>query len=160
MELVSCGSSSTTATPPPSTTAKVATPATTSGTATPSTGGGLPPYTPPPADAQGNPPCGLNAASWTTFFGQPGTPDGTSIEVFKISPVTSEQWTLPDYFTVIVQTTDLKHHTQEALVRDGGTGPWDMPSEFDFIFREIDPADVKEVLLTSRKGTCWVQGGP
>ena len=57
-----------------------------------------------------------------------------------------------------VQTTDAKHHTQEAAITADATGLWDSVAEFDFIFRDIDGADVKEVLMTNRKGTCWVQG--
>jgi hypothetical protein len=37
-------------------------------------------------------------------------------------------------------------------------GPWDSIAEFDFLFRDINPADVKEVLLTNSTGTCWLKG--
>jgi hypothetical protein len=78
--------------------------------------------------------------------------------IFKIIPfVPSEAWTLPDSFTVVIQTTDGKHHTEDAVIRHGKFGPWDSVAEYDFIFRDIDSADVKRVLLTNSKGTCWVQ---
>jgi hypothetical protein len=65
---------------------------------------------------------------------------------------------LPDYFKIAVQTKDGRHHTKEAVVALGASGPWDSVAEYDFLFPDIDPADVKEVLLTNRKGTCWLQG--
>jgi len=48
------------------------------------------------------------------------------------------------------------NHTEDAVIRPGKFGPWDSLVEYDFIFRDIDPADVKRVLLTNSKGTCWV----
>lgn len=164
VEVASCGSSSrnTAANSSQSATTTlpiVATSGTPPANASAPTGGGLPPYTPPPPDAEGNPPCGISAVGWGTFFAETGTPDGTRVVLTKNPMVDSEKWDLPDYFTVVVQTTDGKHHTQDAGISPGqGMGPWDSAAEFDFIFRDIDPADVKKVLLTNKKGTCWVQG--
>ena len=50
--------------------------------------------------------------------------------------------------------------TQDAYVGNGATDKWDSVAEKDFNFRTVDPADVKEVLLTTTKGTCWVDGNP
>jgi hypothetical protein len=159
LEVVSCGSSpNTTATPssiPTTTVPIVSTTDAISDTPLPP-GRGIPAYTPPPPDAEGHPPCGMSAADWTAFTDQ-GAPHGTLIDIQKYPLVPSEAWTLPDSFTVVIQTTDGKHHTEDAVTRHGKFGPWDSVAEYDFIFRDIDPADVKRVLLTNSKGTCWVQ---
>ena len=54
----------------------------------------------------------------------------------------------------------MESNTENGAIGPGATGPWDSVAEYDFLFRDIDPADVKEVLMTNRKGMCWVQGHP
>lgn len=51
------------------------------------------------------------------------------------------------------------HVTQDAYVGNGSTDKWDGVAEH-FNFRTVDPADVDKVLMTTSKGTCWVDGNP
>ncbi|BBC69146.1 hypothetical protein MMRN_p1150 (plasmid) [Mycobacterium marinum] len=115
--------------------------------------------TPPTPDVHGNPPCDgfltddpLGGAEWAPYSPGPGELVGIRVPIYKAN------LQLPDDFTIVVQTKDGKHHTEEAVVDFGATGAWDSAVEYDFLFPTIDPADVQEVLLTNSKGTCWVQG--
>jgi hypothetical protein len=81
------------------------------------------------------------------------------VELEKTPLVPNQYINLPD-LTVSVQTTDGRHLTQDAYVGNGATDKWDSLAEQDFNFRTVDPADVKEVLMTTSKGTCWVEGNP
>jgi hypothetical protein len=49
---------------------------------------------------------------------------------------------------------------REEAVSAAATGQWDSLSEKDFLFPDIDPADVEHVQMTTSKGTCWVDGRP
>jgi hypothetical protein len=80
--------------------------------------------------------------------------------IHKTALISSDQLTLPDHFTVAVQTTDGRQTTQDAVIGPGATGPWDSVAEYDFLFRNVDPSNIKEVLMTNSKGTCQVQGDP
>lgn len=107
-----------------------------------------------------NPTCGQTAVGWTTFNAAPGTSKGTRVVIQKTALTPSDQLILPDHFTVVVQTNDGNRHTEDAVISSNATGPSDSSAEYDFLFRDIDPSDVKEVLMTNSKGTCWVQGNP
>lgn len=116
-------------------------------------------YTRPAPDAQGNPPCDgfltddiMAGADWNGYYEGADQPQGVRV------PIQKRGLQLPDDFRIVLQTKDGKHHTKEAVVAPGASGPWDGEAEYDFLFPDIDPADVKEVLLTNRKGTCWLQG--
>ena len=122
-------------------------------------------YAPPP-DAEGNPPCEFGV-SWETFYPPvpvdepPGeAPHGTLVDVEKRPIVPNRFVDLPDHFAVVVRTKDGRHITEDDYVSRAATGDWDSVVEKSFIFRTVDPLDVKEVLLTSSKATCWVQGNP
>jgi hypothetical protein len=124
------------------------------------------PYTPPPPDAEGNPPCEFGV-TWETFcppvpLDEPPdeVPHGTLVDVEKRPIVPNRFVDLPDHFAVVVRTKDGRHITEDDYVSRAATGDWDSVVEKSFIFRTVDPLDVKEVLLTSSKGTCWVQGNP
>jgi hypothetical protein len=145
---VSTTSSATTTTAPPS-------------SASTNEATGLPPYTPPPPDGAGNPPCEFGVG-WDTFYGEPDAPHGTRVVITKngLPELTSHFIDLPDHYTVSVRTKDGRHVTQDASVGEGGTDKWDTVAEKDFNFLNVDPADVKDVLMTTSKGTCWVDGNP
>jgi hypothetical protein len=102
----------------------------------------------------------LDAVDWTSFYGDSGSPTGARVVIEKTALIPSDQLTLPDHFTVVVQTTDGQHHTEDAVIGTDATGRWDSKAEYDFLFRNVDPSDVKEVLMTDSKGTCSVQGNP
>jgi len=140
-----------------STTTAVVASATSSAVAT-----GLPAYTTPPPDDQGNPPCEFGVG-WQTFY-QGGSGTGTYVSIDKTNVFTfnSRYIVLPDHYTVVVQTKDGHKHTQNAFV---GEGPgidetWDSIAEKDFIFANVLPEDVNHVFMTTSKGTCWVDGRP
>jgi hypothetical protein len=107
-----------------------------------------------------NPTCGQTAVGWTTLNTAAGTPNGTRVVIQKTALTPSDQLILPDHFTVVVQTNDGSSHTKDAVIGSGATGPWDSSTEYDFLFRDVDPSEVKQVLMTNSKGTCWVQGNP
>jgi len=104
-------------------------------------------------------PCGQTAVDWTTHYDS-GSPSGTRVVIHKTALISSDQLTLPDHFTVAVQTTDGRQTTQDAVIGPGATGRWDSVAEYDFLFRNVDPSNIKEVLMTNSKGTCQVQGDP
>ena len=150
-------SSSTAITTPTTTqtTTAVVTSATSSAVAT-----GLPAYTTPPPDDQGNPPCEFGVG-WQTFY-EGGSGTGTYVSIDKTDGfnINSQYIMFPDHYTVVVQTKDGRKHTLDAFV-DKGQGldeKWDTIAEKDFIFAEILPGDVNNVLMTTSKGTCWVDG--
>ncbi|AGB23009.1 hypothetical protein Mycsm_02676 [Mycobacterium sp. JS623] len=122
---------------------------------------GLPAYTTPPPDTQGNPPCQFGVG-WSTHYGGSGGVDSTRVVLDKTGGlgVNSSFIVLPDHYVVVVQTKDGHHHTQEAYVGREATGNWDTVAEKDFLFPDIDPADVAHVVMTTSKGTCWVDGSP
>lgn len=168
--LTSCGSSSNTTSSPtssssaaPEMTASVSPSAAAPTTAADTPGAGptglLPAYTPPAPDAERNRPCNAMAVNWTEFEVDAGSPRGVRVVLQKSTA--QSPWpevSLPDNYTAAVQTTDGRHVTQDAYITHDATGPWDSIAEFDFLFRDLNPADVKEVLLTNSKGTCWVKG--
>jgi hypothetical protein len=131
---------------------------TTPGTSTPAATG-LPAYTTPPLDDQGNEPCQFGIG-WDTFYGEPGSTNGTRVTIDKTGGmgVNSVYIVLPDHYTVVVETKEGRHQTQEAAVSAEATSNWDSVSEKDFNFPEIDPAEVAHVVMTTSKGTCWVDG--
>lgn len=103
-------------------------------------------YTPPVPDAQGNPPRDgfltddiMAGADWNGYFEGTDQPQGVRV------PIQKRGLQLPDDFRIVLQTKDGKHHTKEAVVAPGASGPWDGEAEYDFLFPDIDPADVKEV---------------
>lgn len=163
--VTSCGSSTNTSTSSPASSSSTATPTPTATdlTTTPATPAptapGLPPYTPPPPDAEGNPPCEFGVG-WNTFYDGDTGLDGTYVLIQKTAIPPNQYINLPDYITVVVRTTDGRHLTQDAFVGNGATDKWDSVAEKDFIFRTVDPHDVKEVVMTTSKGQCWVQGNP
>jgi hypothetical protein len=127
--------------------------------ATPPTVGGQPKYFGNKPDADGNPACGL-AVGWDTFYDGDTGVHGTRV-VFDKQPTPPNNFiVVPGAYTVVVETTYGHHITQEAMVTTGKTGPYDSPVEKDFNFPTVDPSDVKEVLMTDRRGTCWVSGNP
>jgi hypothetical protein len=107
-----------------------------------------------------NPTCGQTAVVWTTLNAAPGTPNGTRVVVQKTALTPSDQLILPDHFTVVVHTNDGQSYTKDAVISSGATDPSDSAAEYDFLFRNVNPSDIKEVLMTNSKGTCWVQGNP
>lgn len=107
-----------------------------------------------------NPTCGQTAVVWTTLSAAAGNPTGTRVVVQKTALTPSDQLILPDHFTVVVHTNDGQSYTKDAVITSGATGTWDSAAEYDFLFRNVDPSDIKEVLMTNSKGTCWVQGNP
>jgi len=125
----------------------------------PSTPVGLPPYTPPPPDAAGNPPCEFGVG-WDTFYDGDTGLHGTRVVIEKTPLEPNQYVNLPDHVTIAIQTTDERHFTQDAYVGHDATDKWDSVAEKDFNFRTVDPADIKEVLMTTSKGTCWVDGNP
>jgi hypothetical protein len=82
------------------------------------------------------------------------------VVVQKTALTPSDQLIFPDHFTVVVHTNDGMQHTKDAVIGSGATGPWDSAAEYDFLFGNVDPSNIKEVLMTNSKGTCWVQGNP
>jgi hypothetical protein len=106
-----------------------------------------------------NPSCEFGV-EWDTFHDADTGLHGTRVVIEKPPLVPNQYVNLPDHVTVAVQTTDGRHFTQDAYVGNGATDKWDSVAEKDFNFRSVDPADIKEVLMTTTKGTCWVDGNP
>lgn len=115
-----------------------------------------------PLDNQGNPKCAVSVFGWSTFYGEPGREDGTRVSIQKVGldGINPAGIPLPDQYQVTVHTNDGRHHTQTAAVDRTETGPWDGTDEKFFVFREINPADVAHVLISNKRGTCWVDGQP
>ena len=109
---------------------------------------GLPAWTPPPPDADGNPNC-RSGIGWDDYF-ENGQAVGTRVSLSK------NDFDLPDHFTIVVRRNDGREETQDAGVGRGATGPWDSVAEHDFLFTTLNPFDVKEVLMSNRDGRCWV----
>ncbi|WP_260972931.1 hypothetical protein [Mycolicibacterium llatzerense] len=159
-----CGNSTSTQASSTTATSAATTATTTTQTvneASPPAGGGLPAYTTPPPDKAGNPPCQLGVG-WSTFYSNDGQPNSTRIAIQKQNTmgIRSDFVVLPDNYTIVVQTKDGQHRTREEPVSAAATGPWDSVAEKDFLFPDIDPADVQAVHMTTSKGTCWVDGQP
>jgi hypothetical protein len=127
--------------------------------ATPPTVGGQPDYFGTAPDANGNPACGL-AVGWDTFYDGDTGLHGTRVVFDKQPMPPNNHIVVPDAYTVVVETAYGRHFTQEAMVTNGKTAPYDSPVEKDFNFPNVDPSDVREVLMTNSKGTCWVSGNP
>ena len=103
---------------------------------------GLSVCTPPPPDAEGNPPC-YYSDGW-----QP-TGSGTGIEVWYFRE--PQNLSKPETITALVRKKDGSNESQEANIQAGqGTHRFEFPN--------VDKSAVQEVLLSTGNSRCFVAG--